>query len=252
MARRVVVLDAAGTLLELVDPVGETYSALGREAGLRVDPSVLTAAFHREFRAAPPLAFGALDPETRRMAERDWWRRLVRASLTSAGAVPTGTRPSDATADDLSFERFFDAAWDRFAGPGPWRVPDDVRPSLRALRRRGVPLAVLSNWDGRLKGLLDGLGLGGYFARVLVSAELPAAKPDARVFAAAAEALGALAAEPPVMVGDRIDHDVEPALEAGWGAIWLDRRGREATLPTGAARVRGLRELVGHPLLDPA
>ncbi|MGH7570866.1 MAG: HAD family hydrolase [Gemmatimonadota bacterium] len=238
---RVVVLDAAGTLLELERPVGETYAAIAREAGVSLDPSVLTAAFHREFRAAPPLAFGDLKAEARGVAERDWWRRVVRASLTRTGV--------DA---DLPFEPFFDAAWERFAGPAPWRIPGDVRPGLRALRRRGVPLAVLSNWDGRLEGLLGELGLHGYFARVLLSAELPAAKPDARAFAAARDALGELAVAPPVMVGDRMDHDVEPAVAAGWGAIWLDRKERGAALPAGSARVRDLRELAGHPLVNSA
>ncbi|MGH7563632.1 MAG: HAD family hydrolase, partial [Gemmatimonadota bacterium] len=182
MPRRVVVLDAAGTLLELERPVGETYAAIAREAGVYLDPSILTAAFQREFRAAPPLAFGGMDVEARRVAERDWWRRIVRSSLTTAGAL-----------DELPFERFFDAAWERFACRGPWRVPEDVRPGLRALRRQGVPLAVFSNWDGRLKELLEELGLAGYFARILLSTDLPAAKPDGRAFAVAREALGELA-----------------------------------------------------------
>ncbi|MGH7551323.1 MAG: HAD family hydrolase [Gemmatimonadota bacterium] len=241
MARRVIVLDAAGTLVDLKRPVGETYAAIAREVGVPVDPSVLETAFHREFQAAPPLAFGGMEVEARRMAERDWWRRVVQASLARAGVAAR-----------LPFERFFDMAWERFAGPGPWRVPGDVRPGLRALRRRGVPLAVLSNWDGRLEGLLGELGLRGYFARVLISADLPAAKPVARAFTAAREALGELATAPPIMVGDRIDHDVEPAIAAGWGAIWLDRNERAAALPAGSARVSGLRELAGHPLLDSA
>lgn len=247
MERRVVVLDAAGTLLELAAPVGETYAALAQEAGFDLDPSSLTEAFHRELREAPPLAFGALAAELRRAAERDWWRRLVRAVLAGAGAVP-----DPAAQDELAFERFFDLAWARFAEPRAWRVPADVRAALRALRRRGLPLAVLSNWDARLEGLLDRLGLGGYFARVLVSGDLTAAKPDPGTFAAAREELVGLGTGSPVMVGDRIDHDVEPALEAGWGAIWLDRRDRAARPPAGASRVRSLRELPGHPLLESA
>lgn len=242
-----VVLDAAGTLLELAAPVGETYAALAREAGFDLDPSVLTEAFHRELGEAPPLAFGALAAERRRAAERDWWRRLVRAVLADAGAVP----PPSAQ-DELAFERFFDLAWARFAEPRAWRVPADVRPALRALRRRRLPLAVLSNWDARLEALLDRLGLGGYFARVLVSGDLPAAKPDPGTFAAVREDLAGLGAGRPVMVGDRIDHDVKPALEAGWGAIWLDRRERAVQPPAGAGRIGSLRELAVHPLLDPA
>ena len=237
MGSRLVVLDAAGTLLELRRPVGETYAELTRRAGVELDPTVLEDAFHRVFRAAPPLAFGKLDSGIRRVAERDWWRRIVRECVRLAGAP-----------DDLAFDRLFDLAWEVFAAPDPWRVPDDVRPSLRALRRQGHPLAVLSNWDGRLPGLLDGLGLGGYFARILVSADLPAAKPSSEIFRAAADVLGDLAPWPPVMVGDRIDHDIEPARAAGWDAVWLDRRDRGSRLPEGASRIPSLTALRLDPL----
>jgi FMN phosphatase YigB (HAD superfamily) len=86
---------------------------------------------------------------------------------------------------------------------------------------------------------------------VLVSADLPAAKPDSRTFRAAGDALAGLSPILPIMVGDRVEHDVEPAVTVGWNAIWLDRKDRGATLPTGAARVHGLRELADHPLLKP-
>lgn len=237
MTARLVVLDAAGTLLELRRPVGGTYAELARRIGVELDPSALEQAFHRTFRAAPPLAFGNLDPADRRAAERDWWRTIVRSCLAETGAP-----------GDLPFDRLFDLAWETYGSPAPWRVPEDVRPGLRALRRGGHPLAVLSNWDGRLAGLLDGLGLRGYFARVVVSADLPAPKPEAAAFEAAGSALADLVQAPPVMVGDRIDHDVEPALAAGWDAIWLDREGRGSPLPEGAARVPSLRALELDPL----
>jgi putative hydrolase of the HAD superfamily len=233
---RLVVLDAAGTLLELRRPVGETYAGLARRIGVELDPAALEEAFHRTFSAAPPLAFGDLDFALRRAAERDWWRWIVRGCVAEAGAP-----------GDLPFDRLFDLAWEFFGGPAPWRVPDDVRPGLRSLRRRGHPLAVFSNWDGRLPELLRDLGLGGYFARILVSADLPAAKPDGASFEAARDATADLAQSPPVMVGDRIEHDVRPAMAAGWGAIWLDREGRKSPLPEGATRVPSLRALALDP-----
>lgn len=236
MAPRPVVLDAAGTLLELRHRVGETYAGLARQVGVEVDSEAVEAEFRRAFGAAPPLAFGDLEPALRRVAERDWWRRIVRESVTAAGAPA-----------DLPSERLFDLAWEWFAAPASWRVPDDVRPGLRALRRAGHPLAVLSNWDGRLAGLLKGVGLRGYFARVLVSADLPAAKPSPDAFRAAARALAGLGSGIPIMVGDRVDHDVGPALAAGWDAIWLDRGGRGGT-PGGASRVSTLRAVALDPL----
>lgn len=239
MAARPVVLDAAGTLILLREPVGQAYARCAGEAGGAFEPAAVEAGFGRAFAAAPPLAFGHLPPAERRIAERDWWRRVARDALQAAAPWP----------EEFSFDRFFDLAWRRFAEPGAWVVPADVRPALRSLRRAGVPLAVLSNWDGRLPRLLDALGLGGFFARVVVSSDLPAAKPDPAAFSAARDAIG-LGMAPPLMVGDRPEHDVAPARAAGWDALLLDRGAPPGASP--AESISDLRALADHPLVTAA
>ena len=218
MIRRVVVLDAAGTLLAVAGSVGEAYAAEARELGAELDPGRIERGFARAMRAAPPLAFGHLAARDRPTAARGWWRAVARAAIADAGRVPP----------DFAFEAFFDRAWDRFARVDAWCLYDDVRPALRALRVVGTPLAVFSNWDDRLPPILAALGLGGYFCRVVVSAELQAAKPSQDAFADVARRLTEVSANgpSPMMVGDRLDHDVLPALAAGWEAVWLDRTGR--------------------------
>lgn len=234
MTPRVVVFDAAGTLVEVAGSVGEAYAEDARAAGAELDPSAVERGFALAMRTAPPLAFGRLPARDRLPAARAWWRDTARVALEGAGPLP----------EEFAFEAFFDRAWQRFARAEAWRVLADVRPALRALRARGVPLAVFSNWDARLGPLLSALGLGGYFCRVLVSGELPAAKPDRAAFDAVALELAGVAAAsgPPVMVGDRLDHDVLPALAAGWDAVWLDRGGRSGA-PEGTRVVGDLREL---------
>ena len=186
-------------------------------------------------REAPPLTFGAVAPPLRKAAERAWWRAVARTALERAGLQ-----------DRVPFDAFFDLAWSWFRRPEAWRVPADVRPGLRALRAAGVPLAVFSNWDGRLPRLLAALGLDGFFARILVSAALPAAKPEPAAYRAAAAALAAGAPAwrgAPLMAGDRPDHDVESALAAGWDAILIDRAGKRPPIPAAAGRVESLVEL---------
>ena len=92
--------------------------------------------------------------------------------------------------------------------------------------------------------LLGRLGLAGYFCRVIVSSDLTAAKPDRAAFDSAIERLAHVETGtlPPVMVGDRLDHDALPALEAGWTGVWLDRR-RRGGAPDGVPVVHDLREL---------
>jgi putative hydrolase of the HAD superfamily len=231
--RRVVVLDAAGTLLTVAGSVGEVYAEEARELGADFDPREIERAFGRAMRAAPPLAFGHLAPRERETAARGWWRAVARAAVITGEAPP-----------DFAFDAFFDRAWDRFSRPEAWCLYDDVRPALRALRVRAVPLAVFSNWDARLRPILTALGLGGYFCRVIVSLDLLAAKPSQAAFAAVARQLAEAGGDgaPPMMVGDRLDHDVLPALAAGWDAVWLDRSGL-GRAPDGVLVVRDLREL---------
>lgn len=230
-----IVFDAAGTVVETAGSVGEAYAEDARSVGVELDPHRLERGFAAARAAAPPLAFGDRPRREREVAERAWWREVARAAVETAGAEGSA----------FDFERFFDLAWARFAEPSAWRVPPDVRPALRALRGAGVPLAVLSNWDSRLPGLLEALGLGGFFARVVVSSGLEHAKPDPAAFARARSALGEPAeASVPTMVGDRLEHDVEPALAAGWRAVWLDRSGAGGEAPEGAVRVEDLADVV--------
>jgi REG-2-like HAD superfamily hydrolase len=236
MNRPVVVLDAAGTLLEVAGSVGEAYAEEARASGAELDPLAIERGFGRAMRAAPPLAFGHLSPAGRRAAARGWWRSVAGAAIAGAGDLPP----------DFAFETFFDRAWERFSRSEAWRVHDDVRPALRAFRARGFPLAVFSNWDERLEPLLKRLGLAGWFCHVIASSDLRAAKPARAAFDAAAGRLANVEAGllPPIMIGDRVDHDIMPAIEAGWTAVWLDREGR-GPAPGGVPVVRDLREASG-------
>lgn len=229
----IIVLDAAGTLVDVAGSVGDAYAALAREQGARLDPRRIERGFAQAMNDAPPLAFGKLPAPTRAVAARGWWRVVAHAALAEGADLP----------EAFEFESFFERAWERFASPAAWRVLPDVRPALRAFRARGLPLAVFSNWDQRLGPLLAGLGLAGWFCRVLVSSELPAGKPSRAAFDAVADELRAIEpAAPLLMIGDRLDHDVLPAIDAGWDAVWLDRSGRGGA-PRGVGVVRDLREI---------
>jgi len=70
-------------------------------------------------------------------------------------------------------------------------------------------------------------GLSDRFEAVVVSADVGAAKPDPSVFRRALSELGAESGDA-VMVGDSIAKDVDGALGAGLGAVWLNRNGSAA------------------------
>lgn len=115
--------------------------------------------------------------------------------------------------------------------PPCWVPYDDVAPVLTELRRRGLPVGVVSDiaWD--IRETFAYYGLAGLVDAFALSYELGAAKPDPAVFGHACEQLGA---EPDqvLMVGDT------PASDGGAAALGM----RAYVLPaTGAmARRRGL------------
>jgi putative hydrolase of the HAD superfamily len=139
-------------------------------------------------------------------------------------------------------QTFFAALYQHFALPEAWRVFDDVLPALETLSARGHKLGVVSNWDERLRPLLGRLGLDRFFSEVIISCEVGAAKPDSRIFRAAAEKL-AVAPGAILHVGDSLEADVLGARKAGWKAIELRRAGEEARERTPGV-ISSLRELV--------
>jgi FMN phosphatase YigB (HAD superfamily) len=102
----------------------------------------------------------------------------------------------------------------------------DVKPALEALRAAGFVLATLT--DARRAPhaqKMARLGLDGLWAAEVCAGELGAAKPDGRVFEAAARALE-LPASSLLMVGDHLGRDVLGAARAGYGAAChLQREG---------------------------
>ncbi|MFI9485516.1 HAD family hydrolase [Promicromonospora sp. NPDC052451] len=121
-----------------------------------------------------------------------------------------------------------------------WRAFDDAVPALRTVRDAGLVVALLTNGDATHQGRkLDRTGLAEHLDVVVASDDLPAGKPDPRAYAATCEILG-LAPGDVLMVGNDVEKDFQGALDAGLGAVLLDRADRH---PEVADRIRGLGEL---------
>jgi putative hydrolase of the HAD superfamily len=212
---KVIFFDAVGTLIETRASVGEIYSRVAREFGFEAEPRILQQNFAHSFRLQPPLAFPAGTPEAALAAlEKGWWRNLVDAVFTDLGSFPL-------------FDQFFDEIFERFRGRDFWRVYDDVAPALEELKRRGLKLGVISNFDSRLYDVLKACSLDHFFDSVHVSTRVGAAKPDPAIFQSA---LSYHAVEPRRAwhIGDSFREDVEGAMAAGVNAVLLDRDDRFA------------------------
>jgi putative hydrolase of the HAD superfamily len=137
----------------------------------------------------------------------DWYGVVREAFGERAGELPEG---------------FFPAVYERFAEPDVWRVFEDVRPVLAALRERGVRMGVISNWDDRLQPLLRALELHECFDVVVVSYAAGVTKPSPAIFKAALRGLR-LEAHEVLHLGDSEREDVAGARGAGLHALKVER-----------------------------
>ena len=97
---------------------------------------------------------------------------------------------------------------------------------LEAIKERGLPMVLVSNFYGNMSVVLREFGFDGLFLTVIESAVVGIRKPDPRIFLLGVETLG-LKPKEVTVVGDSLDKDIMPAIEAGCQAVWLKGEGWE-------------------------
>jgi putative hydrolase of the HAD superfamily len=165
--------------------------------------------------------------------QRAEWRARVRLDAsfgrgTSTESSDTGDRYLRYLLDELEVR---DAsvvaalsAWRRtYNTPvGLWTEGEpEAEAALRLAHDRGLRTACISNSNGTVGGILDGLGLTRHLDFVIDSSQVGVEKPDPRIFHLALQRAGVAAAEA-VYVGDLYSVDVVGARAAGLSAILMD------------------------------
>lgn len=229
---RAVFFDLAGTLIKVRGGIGTQYSAVAREFGVEADPKAIDAAFAPSFAAVGRMVFGRPDAAEAASLEKDFWKQVVRLVFAETGALEHFRQ------DD--FGRYFDRVFDYFATSAPWMIYPDVVPVLDDLKRRGLILGLITNFDSRVFRLIDALGLAPFIDSVTIPALACAAKPEAGIFEFAL-ARHRLRAGEAVQVGDSIRDDVEGARAAGLRGVLIDRKDRVGS--ENVERIRSLEEL---------
>ncbi|MFJ5922335.1 HAD-IA family hydrolase [Kitasatospora sp. NPDC092948] len=150
-----------GAVLCDLDGVLRVWGELGEvDAAYGLPPGTVAGAAFRDERLLPAVTGQVTDEQ---------WRAAVAADLV--GVCGSTVRAREVV-----------AAW----GRQPSRVDPEVL-ALLADVRRGVPVVLVSNGTTRLEADLTALGLDAAFDAVVNTARLGAAKPEARVYLAAAE-----------------------------------------------------------------
>ncbi|MBI4382887.1 MAG: HAD-IA family hydrolase [Nitrospinae bacterium] len=209
---KAVFFDVGGTLLRVHPSVGEVYAKHARPFGFSGSAEDLDRRFGMEWKKTGGME--SLGTQSGLTAERRFWRTLVFNVFDVCGGLE-------------DFDAYFEIIYDAFQSGENWRVYEDVAESgiLDKLKGRGVVLGVISNWDSRLRTILENTGLASYFDFILASTVVGSAKPDRKIFR---EALGRCGAAPneACHIGDEFVADFQGARNSGMEAILIDRHGR--------------------------
>ena len=221
---RAVLFDAGATLVHPDPPVEKIYAREFAAEGVAFTPESLARALTRAWEEVH--AKGETNRYGGVRGETGFWLSFLNRvrSFLDGGAISAAA---------------FDRLARHFRSAAAWAIYDDVPATLEELLRRGLDLAVVSNWDSHLPKLLAGLGLDRYFRVVAVSAIEETGKPGAEIFHRACLRVGVEPAEA-LHVGDSVIDDLEGARRAGLSALLLDRQDLH---PEIADRIVSLAEL---------
>jgi len=205
-AYRAIFFDAGNTLI-FINPA--VVLPLFREFGVEVTQETF---WESEFRARVGLARTVEEGATG--TEAHMWQAYFGALFLGCGI-----REEDLSTLGAQFREVHDAShlWTH--------VPPETAPALRILSSQGYRLAVISNADGRVEGLIRDAGLRDFFEFVVDSAVEGVEKPDPEIFLRACERMGVAPADS-LYVGDLYPVDVVGARKAGMEAVLLDPMGR--------------------------
>ena len=205
---KAIFFDAAGTLIHLPKSVGHHYALVGKRVGLALDAAALDQAFTACWKQMPtrPAIEGPREND-----DEGWWRELVDRVIDQVAPVTS----------ELDRDAFFEVAYSHFAEAGVWELYPEVTNVLETLRPR-FDLAVISNFDGRLRMIFEHLGVSKFFSHVFLSSELGADKPDPLIYRRALKFSGTAPNET-LHVGDDPVRDWLGAEAAGLSIFPLER-----------------------------
>jgi putative hydrolase of the HAD superfamily len=222
---RAIFFDAVCTLIHPDPPAPEVYAAVGRRFGSILSLKIIQTRFKNACRREEE-ADRANGLRTGEVHEHNRWRRIVAQVLS-----------------DVHDEACFAELFAHFGRPESWRCDPQAETVLRDLAKRGFLLGMASNFDSRLRPVVDGLAELRQLRHLIISSEVGWRKPAPEFF----EAMARMVELPPakiLYIGDDRANDYEGAREAGMRAVLYDAQDSRPT--DRIDRVRRLDELISH------
>jgi len=219
-----VLFDIGGTLLY------PDSAAIARIHGELTGTPARPATFWRHAVLRATAVYDQLLARRRGRNSDDWWGdyfSLVWAAATGAGAATT-----------VGLDRFVRALQRHHETENLWVEPvPGAEKAIQRLHKEGVPIAAVSNSDGRAEQQLVDIGWRPPFACVIDSHVVGVSKPEPRIFRYALDRLRLPPANT-LYVGDFHSIDIVGARAAGMQACLLDPLDLRADLGDSVWRLR--------------
>jgi putative hydrolase of the HAD superfamily len=222
---RAVFFDVGETLVHVDPSFADLFVRVLRDEGHpRSREDVLGASAHIYARFSEASRDGSLWT-TSLEASRAFWTSVYDRMLTDLG-VPN--------------HRLAGTLYREFTRLENYVLFEDVRPTLDTLRRRGLLLGIVSNFESWLEDWFGIHDLIETFPVRVISGIEGIEKPDERIYRLALDR-AAVAPNEAVFVGDNPEFDVDPPAALGMFPVLVDRRLRFPDHP--GPRVTDLRDL---------
>lgn len=203
-AVKAVFFDFGETLAILSPSKEESFIRAARSVGLELDVDRVQRAyqivdFHNKFSSVT-------------VKDRDLFYRRYNEQLCEALGISS------------HFIKLSSAIAEQFRRETRWVLMEDASEALHRLRRRGLPLALVANWDSNLSSLTEQLGIKELFSAIVPSQAAGVEKPDPAIFRRAVNELSlAVETDRILYVGNEYRADVLGARAAGLTPVLIDR-----------------------------
>ena len=207
-----IIFDLDGTLRESI-PMGDHFM-LDRalELGVVCPPDCMRSVRqwgHRYWASSEDLL---IDEDMYGKGEPAFWENYARRTLENMGATPQQVEGLASLLNQHMVDNYHPKDM----------IPEDVVPTLKALRKAGYTLGVLTNRSDPVDGYIEKIGLASHLDFYLAAGEIGVWKPDSGIFYYAMGMVGARP-ERTLYIGDNYYADVIGAANADITGVLIDR-----------------------------